>query len=198
MRVDFFPPFFYVVFLFFLIVFLVQACLWIHLLHIQIKEDHRHQAIYRFTVDSCFNQQRCFTGTFVHGPVDSFKVAAGSDLRHKDWKRNKDTVFPSCSSSQAGFCSDSGSQSYKTTRTYLTFSPKSIQFLSGMSVMPLSLGKPFFHHPRGSVSSCPIQHHLSLRSRFSCSSASAFCPDRPQMTAGLIRQTLSPHCRIDY
>lgn len=123
MRVDFFPPFFLCCF-FFLIVFLVQACLWIHLLHIQIKEDHRHQAIYRFTVDSCFNQQRCFTGTFVHGPVDSFNVAAGSDLRHKDCKRNKDTVFPSCSSSQAGFCSDSGSQSYKTTRTYLTFFSK--------------------------------------------------------------------------
>lgn len=40
-----------------------------------------------------------------------------------------------------------GSQSYKTTRTYLTFSPKSIQFLSGMSVMPLNLGKPIYQLP---------------------------------------------------
>lgn len=114
-----------------------------------------------------------------------------SDTRTGNATRTQ--FFPSCSSSQAGFCSDSGSQSYKkkTTRTYLTFSPKSIQFLSGMSVMPLSLGKPLLSPPRRSVSSRLVQHHLSLRSRFSCSSASAFCPDRPQMTAGWIRQTLS-------
>lgn len=133
-------------------------------------------------------------GTFVHGSVDSL-VAAGSDLRHKYWK-HKDTVFPPVAPHRRDSAL-TGSQSYKTTRTYLTFSPKSIQFLSGMS-NATEPRKTFLSPLCQSVSPVPIQHHHSLYSRFSCFSASVFCPDRPRMTAGLIRQTLSPHYRIDY
>lgn len=167
--------------------FLLGTCSWIRLLRIQIKEDrHRRQAIYRFTVDSYFNQSREFSGRLY---TDLLTVSGRCWQRpqtrtgHATW-----TVF----SPVAPHRRDSaltGSQSYKTTRTYLTFSPKSIQFLSGMSVMPLNLGKPIYHHPV--CFSCLVQYHRSSCSRFSRFSASGFCPDhRPQMTAGLIRRTL--------
>lgn len=148
-----FPPFYYVVlriFLFLETCFLLGTCSWIRLLRIQIKEDRRRrQAIYRFTVDSYFNQSREFSGRLYTDPLTvSGRCWQRPQTRtgHATW-----TVL----SPVAPHRRDStltGSQSYKTTRTYLTFSPKSIQFLSGMSVMPLNLGKPHLSPPCLSVS----------------------------------------------
>lgn len=138
--------------------FPLGTCSWIHLLRIQIKEDRRRcQAIYRFTVDSYFNQRQEFSGRLY---TDLLTVSGRCWQRpqtrtgHATW-----TVF----SPVAPHRRDStltGSQSYKTTRTYLTFSPKSIQFLSGMSVMPLNLGKPIYHHPVLSVS--PVSYNITV------------------------------------
>lgn len=167
--------------------FPLGTCSWIHLLRIQIKEDRRRrQAIYRFTVDSYFNQSREFSGRLY---TDLLTVSGRCWQRPQTRTGHATRTALSPVAPHRRDSALTGSQSYKTTRTYLTFSSK-IHPVSFRNVCNAT--KPRKTHlspPRLSVSPV-VQYHRSLCSRFSRFSASGFCPDRPQMTAGLIRRTL--------
>lgn len=137
--------FFFSLFFWEIVVFSLELVPGFVSFRIQIKEDRRRrQAIYRFTVDSSFNQSRGLSGRLC---TDLLTVWGRCWQRPQTRTGHATRTVLSPGAPHRRDSALTGSQSYKTTRTYLTFSPKSIQFLSGMSVMPLNLGKPIYHLP---------------------------------------------------
>lgn len=80
-------------------------------------------------------------GTFVRGSVDSLEslLAATSDTRTGNARTQ---FFPPVAPHRRISALTLGLKAIKPPVHTSLLSPKSIQFLSGMSVMPLSLGKP--------------------------------------------------------
>lgn len=109
-----------------------------------------HSSILLFFFLSPFKPDLTLSGAFVGGSVGRLGGRCWQRPRAQGPEKQHGHSSPSCSSSQAGFCSDSGSQSYRTTSTYLTFFSK---------IHPFSFGnvcnateprkKPSCHHPVG-------------------------------------------------